>query len=260
MEPRVTVIIPNYNYNDYIKRAIQSAIDQTYQNISICVIDDGSDDFEKLKSIFNKLLPLDTDKTVTGTHGDIFTTSCGNHYLISLKKNSGPSTARNIGINLTINQTQAFVNLDSDDYMYPNKVEELIKAWLIDTDKIGVVYADYDIENTSNSRKVIEFKHPYSMAKLERECIVHSGALISSKALIQVCENDTFYDPGLRTCEDFDLWLRISQYFMIYHVPKPLTNVLVQPRNSSVSVDQTTWNQNWSTVMQKLTKRKHEKK
>ena len=87
------------------------------------------------------------------------------------------------------------------------------------------------------------------------ECIVHSGALISKDALNSVLEETGYYDEKMRTCEDYDLWMRISEKYIIAHVPKSLTKVRVTGDNSSFIVNQEVWQKNWRRVVEKMQQR-----
>ena len=136
--------------------------------------------------------------------------------------------------------------------MYPNKVSECVSVMSKDMSSIGVVYADYDTYHTETKKKIREFKEPFSRRRLVQECIVHSGSLINARALSSVEEETGYYDREMRTCEDYDLWMRISEKYMISHVPKSLTLVRVTGDNSSFIVNQDVWQKNWKRVMTKM--------
>jgi hypothetical protein len=117
--------------------------------------------------------------------------------------------------------------------------------------QIGVVYADTDILNTETEIKTREFREPFDRNRLLQECIVHSGSLISREALEGVKDENGYYDRNMRTCEDYDLWMRISEKFIVFHIAEPLTLVRIQPQNSSITVDKSVWENNWQRVMAK---------
>ena len=124
-----------------------------------------------------------------------------------------------------------------------------------DMKSIGVVYADYDTKHTSTGKIIREFKEPYTRRRLIEECMVHSGSIINKQALLDVEETTGYYDSTMRTCEDYDLWMRISEKYIIAHVAESLTLVRVTGDNSSFVVNQNVWQQNWSRVMEKLQNR-----
>lgn len=103
MEPLISVIIPIYKAEKYIENCVKSVLNQTYRNLEILLIDDGSPD--KSGEICDKLAI--SDKRITVIH----------------KKNGGAATARNVGLEQMKGQYVAFV--DADDYMEENYLETL---------------------------------------------------------------------------------------------------------------------------------------
>ena len=85
--------------------------------------------------------------------------------------------------------------------------------------------------------------------------MVHSGSIINKQALLDVEEATGYYDSTMRTCEDYDLWMRISEKYIIAHVPESLTKVRVTGDNSSFVVNQEIWRKNWLRVMEKMQSR-----
>jgi len=255
----VTILIANYNDENYIDKAIESAINQDYPGkLNICIVDDGSTDgsWKVIQSYLknskrDESHDLEVYKTTnTGRYG--------NTNIIAIKSpNGGPSSARNIGIEYTISFTDIYAILDSDDEMYEDKVSSCIKVFSRGEGMIGVVYGDYDTLHSDTGKIIREYKEPYNRKRLVQECIVHSGSLISKQALEAVLEETGFYDSTMRTCEDYDLWMRISEKFIIAHVPKSLTKVRVTGNNSSFIVNQEIWRNNWVKVMEKRQQRMH---
>ena len=248
--PSVTVLIPNYNDEEYIEKSIRSALEQDYEgSLNVCVVDDGSTDGSL--DLLRILVKNPASDTYKGLNVTINKDSFGDDRTITLieNKNSGPSGARNVGIGYTIAKTDIYAMLDSDDEMYPNKVSECVKQ--MEDDFVGAVYGDYDVFHTSTGKMIREFKEPFSRKRLVRECIVHSGSVVSAKALEDVLEETGYYDEEMRTCEDYDLWMRISEKYIIKHIPKSLTMVRVTGDNSSFVVNQEVWQKNWLRVMQK---------
>lgn len=247
----VTILIANYNDQEYIDRCIESAINQDYPGrLNICIVDDGSTDnsWEIIQSYFAEKEGDLLQKNNAGRFG--------NTSLIAIKsENGGPSSARNLGIEQTIEHTDIYAILDSDDEMYENKISSCVDLFHKGEGMIGVVYADYDTINVQTGKIIREFKEPYSRKKLIRECIVHSGALILKEALQDVLEDTGYYDETMRTCEDYDLWMRISERYIIAHVPKSLTKVRVTGDNSSFIVNQDVWQKNWAKVIEKMQQR-----
>jgi glycosyltransferase involved in cell wall biosynthesis len=97
----VTVLINNYNYGRFLNEAIDSALNQTYRNIEVIVVDDGSSDESRdiILSYGDRIIPL-------------------------LKENGGQASAFNAGI--IASHGEIICMLDSDDWFFPDKVERLI--------------------------------------------------------------------------------------------------------------------------------------
>lgn len=245
---KICTIIANYNYARFIDKAIQSCIDQTVPNY-IVVIDDCSTD-GSVDIIRAKLGNLYSKKDFMYNNEKINIELYKLGALVLPPKNSGPSEARNIGLSLVIENFDFFQILDADDSMYPNKIERLIKE--MEDQSVGVAYADYDIYDIDRNTTITEFKKPFSNLDLMNECIIHSGSLIRKETLKSVFSHENckiqvqgFYDPNLRTCEDYDLWIRVMKKgWNINHVAESLTLVKNHQDNSTNSVEQETWSKN----------------
>lgn len=115
MEPLVSVIIPVYNVAPYLREALDSVIHQTYRNLEILIVDDGSTD--ESGSICDEYL---SDPRVTVIH----------------QENKGLSNARNVGLDLMTGEYVGF--LDPDDAFHPGFIEELLKIMISEHPDIAV--------------------------------------------------------------------------------------------------------------------------
>jgi glycosyltransferase involved in cell wall biosynthesis len=190
-------------------------------------------------------------------------------HLIAIKqKNSGASAARNIAIDYAWNTTDIYGILDADDEYYPSKVRLCVDKMLDNIENIGVVYTDYDIEYTGANFTKTEFKEPYNGLRLKQSCIVHSGSLINKRALAQIKENGEYYDTNLHgpgsqgfigCSEDYDLWLRIAEKFMIVHLPTPLALARETGRNQTANVTEESEQRTRQIIANKITARQQRK-
>jgi len=231
--PRVTVVIPCHNHADMVANAVRSVLIQNYRPIKICIVDDGSTD--------NPLA------SVEGIQTDIE---------ISFIKNdspTGPSAARNIAIDRMWNDTDLFVMLDADDLYMQGKISKSVEKFLEYPEHTGIVYTDAIIKNIKTFTEVHEFRHYFDRVELEKECIISNTPMISKKAF----ESCGGYDENMRTCEDWDLWLRITENFMAIHIPEPLHIYHVTGKNSSDVVSQEVWQENWAKISQRIAERRH---
>lgn len=260
----VAVIISNYNYGEFVLDAIQSVMDQTYK-CNIVIVDDGSTDNSTYK--IRTFLESNSIKQIDGCIGvtkslyysGIMDVKEYEHGITLIEiKNSGASTARNVGIWHAWHSSDYFAILDADDTYHPNKVETLLGK-IQEFNEIGVAYADYDIMRPSYIKR--EFKKPYDKKGLELECIVHSGALIKKQYLQKVTlPNDEFYDsklhgPGsqefIGCTEDYDLWLRLSNVCMFCHVPESLSLVKELGHNQSLKMNHDIFMKNMKVIQQR---------
>ena len=106
--PTITIIIPCYNDFQYIEQSVQSALNQTYPNIEVIVVDDGSN--VETKTVLKKIEPK-ISQLIT-------------------QENQGQSTARNIGIQAA--KGEFILVLDSDDYFEPSFCEESVAVFSTD--------------------------------------------------------------------------------------------------------------------------------
>jgi glycosyltransferase involved in cell wall biosynthesis len=110
----VSIIIPTYNYGRFVFQAISSCFDQTYQDIEVIVVDDGS---------------TDDTRSVVGQFGDRIT------YLH--QDNQGVSAARNAGLDRANGDFICF--LDADDYLLPDAIESMVSVLSHKHDGVGMV-------------------------------------------------------------------------------------------------------------------------
>lgn len=217
--PRVTVIIPCYNRARWVGQAVTSALSQDYP-CRVVVIDDGSSDGSA------DAVPKRPEVTV-----------------LRLETPHGPSFARNHGIRDTFGTTEVFAFLDSDDFYRPGKISKSVAKL---ADGVAVVYSDYDTLREDGLLQR-EWKEPFSRARLFRECVVSSHALVTKRAL-EVCG---FFDEDLRVCEDYDLWLRLSNKFAVEHIPESLVTMRVGSHDSTATVKKEVWEASWRRVREK---------
>ena len=115
-EPLVSIIVPVYNVEEYLERCVQSIRNQTYSNLEILLIDDGSTD--KSGQICDELRNMDE------------------RIVVFHKANGGSSSARNKGLDMMRGQYVGFV--DSDDWVEPQMVEILLGSMKKHNSQIAV--------------------------------------------------------------------------------------------------------------------------
>lgn len=209
--PLVSVIIPVYNGEKTIRETIFSVLNQTYKNIELIVINDGSLD-----------LTLNVIYTIKDSRLKVF----------SYEK-SGVSTSRNRGIERASGQFISF--LDADDIWTPEKVEKQLKA-LQANPQASVAYSwvDYIDENGDffrHGNHITMNGNAYKKMLIQNILENGSNPLIRRQALINVGN----FDPSLKFAEDWDMWLRLASRYDFVTVPD--ADVLYRMSFSSVSTN-----------------------
>lgn len=206
----VAVIIPVYNGERFIRRALDSVIRQTQPAEQIIVIDDGSTDTTK--------------QTVQNAYGQRVT-------LIS-QRNGGLSNARNTGLRVANCEFVAF--LDADDWWEPAKLEKQLDSFARDPGAVGN-YTGLHLVDESSGEETDTPPADLRRSQL-RWCnpgVPPSSMMLRSSLLKEV---GTFKEE-LRACEDWDLWFRISSVGRFSVCPEPLTDYRVSSGGLSGDAD-----------------------
>lgn len=202
--PKVTIVIPVYNGEDYLSEAIDSALSQTYPNIEILVVNDGSND---------------------GGATERVAQSYGPRIRYLSKPNGGVASALNLGIAQM--QGEYLSWLSHDDLYDPNKVEHQVNAVLAAGDYRTIVYSNYAVFGEDIAPRAI------SLTRIQPEQFrywitventLHGCTLLIPKAAFSECGQ---FDETLRTTQDYDLWFRMAEKFRFVLLPE----VLVRARN-----------------------------
>ena len=185
-KPKVSLIIPVYKGANYMKEAIDSALDQTYDNLEIIVVNDGSPD---------------------GGATERIAKSYGNKIRYFAKENGGVSTALNMAIKNM--KGEYFTWLSHDDLYLPNKVEEQID-YLIKHDLVGtktILYADYALINEHSYLLSEQHKNHYLLNEYV-ELSLLSGAINGLTLMIpkRAFDECGLFDESLRCVQDYKLW------------------------------------------------------
>lgn len=195
--PLVSILIPFYNCK-YIVHAIASALNQTYPHIEVIVINDGSDQYTELVTPY---LPRIT-------------------YLE--KENNGVASAINLGMKRA--KGDYFVWLSSDDFIYPNKVEEQLN--FMQEKKAKFSFTNFNTMNRDN--QMIKFNaglHFNSEVELlnllQNYNPINGCTIMMAREVVEAIGN---FNENLRYAQDYEYWLRVAGKFHLHYLPKALTN------------------------------------
>ncbi|MBN3555018.1 glycosyltransferase [Fictibacillus nanhaiensis] len=200
MNNKVTIVIPFFNC-PFIAQAIESAINQTYQNIEIIVVNDGSTKHhEKIIPYLNRITYIK-------------------------KENGGTASALNFGIQ---NSTgDYFAWLSSDDTFQPTKIEKQLHFMLQNNAKAS--YSNFYLINDQGSivsppqgmgfsNKVQFFK------RMRRGCVINGCTVMLN---MNVFKDFGLFDESLLYTQDYDFWLRILPHYHFYYFPEALVHYRV---------------------------------
>lgn len=244
MENRVSVIIPVFNHEAYIHHAIDSALEQTYKPSTIVVVDDGSSDdsWKIVCDLVNEdpgreqfVRPLNEKIILVGIR----------------QENGGPAKARNAGIQSVFGITERFAFLDADDFYHPTKIEKSMVI-MNSMPQPGLVYTDYFCLHTKTGERIREYKEPFDIKKMAANNIVSTNSIVSKDALAKVGG----FNEKLRVCEDYDLWLRISENFACYHIPEALFDYRVTGQGATQTINSEEWAKCLGYVQQAMQQRR----
>jgi len=182
--PLVSVIIPAYNSACTITDCINSVIEQTYENIEIIVVDDGS-----------------TDNTVEKIQ--VLASICTKKIKIIRQSNNGPSSARNRGIKMAAGDYIAF--LDSDDRWYPDKIARQVDVLQKNSSAmlIGCLYSIGDRQAFTSCSTKVEKRTLFQL--LLKNSFVTSAVMCRREVLLRFCFNEQ-----QKYSEDYRLWLQLA--------------------------------------------------
>lgn len=210
--PLVSVIIPVYNGARTIRKTVESVLSQTYNNLEIIVVDDGSTDNTC------GLISTVKDKRI--------------HYYY--QSNQDRSVARNTGIQHVRGKYIAFI--DADDLWLSEKVEEQVKL-LEEEQELGLVYCDlyYFDDATGENLYLYSDRVRLHRGLIWRNLVVEDNFIQSPTPIIrhEVFKKVGMFDPELPPVEDWDMWLRISSVFPVDYVNKPLAKYRVHDKYTS---------------------------
>lgn len=181
----VSVIIPVYNAAKYIDKTIESALNQTYKNIEIILVDDCSKD--NSRQIIEKYV---------ARHENII-------YHLQ-EKNSGAAVARNTALQIAKGRYVAF--LDSDDLWYPEKIEKQLK--LMKQNNAAICYTA--IEMIDENDRLIKEKRRV-IDKVNYKFLLKNTMLATSSVVIDRKLIGDFQMPLIRSGQDYATWLLLMR-------------------------------------------------
>lgn len=211
--PEITVLMPVFNGEKYLKDAIDSILQQTFSNFEFLIINDGS---------------TDNSVSIIESYND------SRIRLIHNEKNMGLIATLNIGIELA--KGTYIARMDSDDISLPQRLEKELEVFnsnpfvdvvatqmiLINADgfKTGMWSGDTDLTSSKQIKK-----------RLPNQCCIAHPSVMAKTALFR----QYFYKASQKGAEDWDLWLRMaSEGKVFYKIDELLIKYRVHPTSATI--------------------------
>ena len=183
----ISVVIPVYNAEKYIRRCVNSIQNQTYHNLEIILVDDGSPD--KSGQICDQLSK--EDDRIRVVH----------------KQNAGPGFARNAGIELMTGRYVTFI--DSDDWIAEQMVEKMVEKFEI-SPEVDAVFCGYtEVDEKGEKIRAVEPNHIQTVCRNEGIKLIFGeyGTFLWNKMFrSNLLKENTLFDLELKIGED-ELWM-----------------------------------------------------
>jgi len=187
-KPLVSIVIPTFNNRNYVVDAVKSALEQTYENVEIVVVDDGSTD--ETKDVLKSYIEGDKIRYI-------------------YQENKGLAGARNTGINVAAGEYVAL--LDADDLFKPEKIEGQI-AHLMECKDCDFSFCDVLMFKDGQPNKFFKYKYKYHSGNvlkyIIRENFINPSTLVFNKE--RIANKFSLFDDSLRRAEDIEFYFRVS--------------------------------------------------
>ena len=234
--PKVSIIIPVYNGSNYLEKSILSALNQSFINIEVIVVNDGSKD---------------------GGDTERIALSFGDKIRYYTKPNGGVSSALNLGIKHM--NGLYFSWLSHDDLYDKDKISAQIGVINSLANKETIVYSAYNLIN-SDGKKLYSVR-PDILNDIRR---LNTPLYPLFKGLVNGCtlliHNNLFkkfgvFDETLLSTQDYDLWLKIFKGVEVYYLPRTLVSTRIHVNQSSNinPARESETNQLWIKMIESLT-------
>ena len=192
--PLVSVYITNHNYGSYLKKAIQSVLNQTLKNFELIIIDDGStDNSKKIINSYKK----------------------NNKIIKIFQKNRGLTVSNNLALRLA--KGKYIMRLDADDWL-DNNALEVMSNTLERSPDIGLVFPDYfEVDRTGKITNLVR-RHDFKKVKLHDQPAHGACTLIRKDCLEKIGGYSEKYDRQ----DGYYLWIKFIQKYKVLNINLPL--------------------------------------
>jgi len=203
MAPRFSIIVPLYNKADYVRKALESIVNQTFQDYEVIILNDGSTDnsLDVAEKFFERFKILDF------------------RFKILDQKNAGVAAARNNGVAASEGEYMCF--LDADDWWEPEMLEEIDRL-IQEYPDAGLYATNYVYYKPGKTHVALHLDRGYMNypeAYLHGEMPVWTGAVCMPR---KVFDEMGGFPVGIKLGEDFLLWAKTALHYPLAFCEKPL--------------------------------------
>lgn len=207
--PLVSVVIPTHNRSHLVGRAVASVLGQTCPDLELIVVDDASTD--------------DTAGVIRG-FGD------ARIRYLRHDSNLGAPAARNTGISNAVGDYIAL--LDDDDQWYPRKLEEQVSKFTRVPETVGLIYCGHELRREDGG--LLKTYLPEDRGDVRLRLLVGTTIGSPTPLIRRACFQAVgLFDETLKSCQDWDMWKRISDRYEFDYVPDVLAIVYLHERQIS---------------------------
>ncbi len=223
--PSITVLMPVYNAEKYLREAIESILEQTFTDFEFLIINDGSTDKSE-----------DIILSYTDTRIRYVKNESNLKLVATLNKGFNLATGKYV------------VRTDADDLNYPDRIE-LQYSFMEQNPSIGLSGTGFEIfgENTSVSK--VQYSPDHNTICLKHLYQIHLSHGTSIFRMDVVKQHNLYFDPSYVHAEDYELWTRFSQVSRLANIQKVLYKVRHHEEEVS-KLNQATQQQNSMRVKQ----------
>jgi len=214
--PTISVVLPVYNGEDYVRFSIESVLAQTFRDFELIIVDDGS---------------TDGTAQVVSAYAD-------NRIRYFKKDNGGVATAVNYGLRMAAGRYISW--LSHDDVFLPTKLEMQLAAREA-SDGPSVIYTDFQFIDSSGAVTEERRIGHHSAAETVRNLLVAGSVSYAAYSLLydkQCLEQVGLYDESQRLTQDADMLIRLARRFPLVQVPETLIQIR---RHSAQSSAESRW-------------------
>lgn len=209
MDHKISIIVPVYNVEAYVKKSIESIINQTYSNLEIFLIDDGSTDSSG--DICEEYAKIDSRITVVH------------------KNNGGQGSARNIGINMA--QGDYIMFLDSDDYMQLDCIQKLLELIISNDYDVSVCNYMFVDEEGNSYGNFSDSKDKRELNGYEAIRFMWNDEIINIAPWAKLYKRSLWQDFRFKECyceDSASMYLFYKDNTRLVYTPEPLVNYVMR--------------------------------